>query len=263
MGRTALTGSAMFLKVIACEIAFREICHLAARSRNLIDLEFLTQGHHDRPAEGRAALQERIDQVPEGRYDAILVGYGLCGSVLPGLRARHTSLVVPRAHDCITFFLGSKERYRERFEARPGTYYFSSGWLECRRRRGLDGPAFQSAFLPATAASGFQKTYEEWVRKYGEEKARYLAEAMGEWSAHYSHGTWIDFEFLRPLNLAGEVREICSRQGWQFEEVKGDLGLLQRWIDGEWSEEEFLRVPPGRAIRPAFDERIIELDDGA
>lgn len=251
----------MFLKVIACEIAFREICHLAAQSRNLIDLEFLTQGHHDRPAEGRAAVQERIDQVPAGRYDAILIGYGLCGSVLPGLRAGHTPLVVPRAHDCITFFLGSKERYRERFEAQPGTYYFSSGWLECRRRRGLDGPALQGAFLPAGSAAASRKTFEEWVRKYGEEKARYLLEATAEWSSHYSHGTWIDFDFLRPLNLVDQVREICARQGWQFEEVKGDLGLLRRWLEGEWSEGEFLRVPPGRRIQATIDGRIIALEE--
>ena len=37
----------MFYKVIACEIAFRELCYAAARSRNLIDIEFLTQGYHD------------------------------------------------------------------------------------------------------------------------------------------------------------------------------------------------------------------------
>ena len=42
----------MFYKVIACEIAFRELCYAAARSRNLIDLEFLTQGYHDIPATG-------------------------------------------------------------------------------------------------------------------------------------------------------------------------------------------------------------------
>ena len=32
----------MFLKIIACEIAYREICYAAARSPNLTDLEFLT-----------------------------------------------------------------------------------------------------------------------------------------------------------------------------------------------------------------------------
>ena len=54
----------MFLKVIACEIALREICFVAAQTENLIDLEFLTQGLHDHPLEGRKQIQERIDAVP-------------------------------------------------------------------------------------------------------------------------------------------------------------------------------------------------------
>ena len=121
----------MLLKIIACEIAFREICHIAAQSKHLLDLEFLTQGHHENPAAGRADIQQRIDAMPAGKYEAILLGYGLCSSILTGLTTAHTPLVIPRAHDCITFFLGSKERYQKMFASRPGTYYYTSGWLEC------------------------------------------------------------------------------------------------------------------------------------
>ena len=76
-------------KIIACEIAVREICHVAASSTNLADVEFLTQGHHDKPCAGRADIQQRVDAVPAGRYDAILIGYGLCSNMLAGLRAGH------------------------------------------------------------------------------------------------------------------------------------------------------------------------------
>jgi len=96
----------MFLKVIACEIAARELYHTAARSRNLVDLELLTQGHHDTPRTGQVEIQKRIDAVPAGKYDAIVLGYGLCSSILTRLSTAHTTLVIPRAHDCITFFLG-------------------------------------------------------------------------------------------------------------------------------------------------------------
>ena len=48
----------MFYKVIACEIAFRELCYAAAKSRNLIDFEFLTQGYHDIPGTGRTETPE-------------------------------------------------------------------------------------------------------------------------------------------------------------------------------------------------------------
>ena len=44
-------------------------------------------------------------------------------------RPQH-SLVVPRAHDCITLFLGSKERYLDYFQTHPGVYFKTSGWIE-------------------------------------------------------------------------------------------------------------------------------------
>ena len=129
----------MFLKVIACEIAFREISFCAAKSPNIIDTEFLPQGYHDIPKTGLVEIQKRIDAVPTGKYDGILLGYGLCSNIITGLTTTHTPLVIPRAHDCITLFLGSKERYREFFDAHPGTYYYTSGWLECRRRSNGSG----------------------------------------------------------------------------------------------------------------------------
>lgn len=247
----------MFLKVIACEIAFRELCHLAAQSSNLIDIEFLTQGHHDEPAGGRAEIQRRIDALPRGKYDAVLIGYGVCSSILPALRATSTPLVIPRAHDCITFFLGSKERYQRCFSERPGTYYFTSGWLECRARRGDVLPPGQGAFMPAHSIAGFQRDYEQWVSRFGQEKADYLAEVMGQWTQNYTHGTLIDFGFAQELGLAEQVRAICVKEGWDFEKADGDLGLLRRWLEGDWSEKEFLRVLPGEQVVATFDNAIM------
>jgi hypothetical protein len=247
----------MFLKVIACEIALREICHCAARSPSVVELEFLPQGLHDTPALGRDEIQRRIDAVPAGRFDAVLIGYGLCSSILKDLRASHTQLVIPRAHDCITLFLGSKERYQRCFVERPGTYYFTSGWLEVRRRRNGDGSAGHGGFMPANSAASLQADYAVWEKKYGEEQARYLMEVMAGWTANYTHGTLIDYDFSKPLRCGDEVRRICSEKGWQFEELPGDLGLLQRWLDGDWTEQDFLCVPPGQQVIPSFDDQIV------
>ena len=160
----------MLLKVIACEIAFRELSYAASRSRNLIDFEFLTQGYHDIPAQGRPEIQRRIDAVPAGRYRAIVLGYGLCSNILTGLTTAHTPLVIPRAHDCITFFLGSKERYRRAFDSEPGTYYYTSGWLECCARRG-DGALNESSgtFASCGASASREQTAKHfdsaWYRR--------------------------------------------------------------------------------------------------
>ncbi len=247
----------MFFKVIACEIAAREIYHTAARSPHLVDLEFLTQGHHDTPAAGRDDIQSHIDAVAAGKYDAILLGYGLCSNILVGLTARQTRLVIPRAHDCITFFLGSKERYQQCFTERPGTYYYTSGWLECTKRRGNKGMMWGGAALPASASLSLKASYEQWVTKYGEDQAKYLLEEMSRWTDAYSHGTLIDFEFLKHLKLSEEVRRICAEKGWQYDELPGDLTLLQKLVDGDWPESDFLVVEPGKKVVATFDDKVI------
>ncbi|MEW6158223.1 MAG: DUF1638 domain-containing protein [Verrucomicrobiota bacterium] len=250
--------SSRFFKVIACEIAFREICHVAARTRSLLDLEFVTQGLHDMPGKGAAEIQRRIDAVPSGRYEAILLGYGLCGNLIRGIEARHAPLVIPRAHDCITFFLGSKERYQQRIFEQPGAYYYTSGWLECWRRRGEEA-AERANFLPTRAGLGLgmHRLFEEWVQKFGEEKARYLQQVMDDWTRHYTHGCLIYFPFTGPLALKRQVRKLCAKQNWEFEIVRGDIGLLQRWVDGHWNDREFLIVPCGERVLPSFDTSII------
>jgi hypothetical protein len=252
----------MILKAIACEIAARELYYAAARSRNLIDLELLPQGYHDTPAIGRAEVQKRIDAVPAQKYDAIVLGYGLCSNILTGLAAPHTRLVVPRAHDCITLFLGSKGRYETCFGERPGTYYYTSGWLECAQRRGDKGPIWGGVSLPADANRNLKSAYDKWVKQYGEDQAKYLLEEMNRWSAAYSHGTLIDFEFVRHLGLREQVQQICAEKAWQYDELAGDLRLFENLLAGEWPEADFLVVAPGQKIVTTYDEQIIRAAPG-
>lgn len=246
----------MFLKVLACEIAFREICYAAARSTNLVDMDFLSQGYHDNPDIGRARIQERIDSLDPDRFDAILLGYGLCNNMLAGIAARSLPMIIPRAHDCITFFLGSKEAYTEHFFAHPGTYYYTSGWIEHRARGGERVPKLQNSGL------GRDLSYQQLVEEYGEDNASYLLEMMGGWKSHYTHGTLITFDFCRHLNLRDEVRGVCNENGWTFEEIGGDMRLLQQWLDGEWAEEDFLVVGPGQAIQASFGDDVICPQEG-
>ena len=84
----------------------------------------------------RPGLAEALAAVDESRYEAVLFGYGLCSNGLVGLTARNVPLVLPRAHDCITLFLGGKERYLEYFHAHPGVYFKTTGWIE--RGEGLN-----------------------------------------------------------------------------------------------------------------------------
>lgn len=243
----------MYLKAISCEIMLREVCHVAATSPHVLDLAFLDQGHHDRVEPGRLALQAEIDAADRG-YDAVLLGYGLCNNLIAGLQAGAVPLVVPRAHDCITLFLGSRHRYETEFHATPGTYWYTSGWLECRRRR--SGASNGEAALDQTGADR-TATYESYVKRFGEDNAQYLMETLHSWDVKYERGALIRYDFDAALRLDEQVKSRCAERGWRYDELRGDLDLLRRWLHGEWDGEDFLTVPPGESIRPIWDGSVI------
>ena len=96
--------------LIACAVISRECYHCAAVSDNIIDIRILDKDLHDMGERKMSAiLQDAIDAVDTEKYDAILLGYGLCNNGVRGLRST-LPLVIPRAHDCITLLLGSKDK---------------------------------------------------------------------------------------------------------------------------------------------------------
>ncbi|MDR0459226.1 MAG: DUF1638 domain-containing protein, partial [Coriobacteriales bacterium] len=121
--------------VVACEVVYHELCDCAAKSANPVDLLFIDQALHSvGSTQMPLALQARLDDIDTSRYTAILLGYGLCNNGICGLTA-DIPIVIPRAHDCITLFMGSKEVYRKYFDEHPGSFYGTSGWLELDNNR--------------------------------------------------------------------------------------------------------------------------------
>jgi hypothetical protein len=242
----------MRLKLISCEVFYREFCAAVARSPNTVDLEFLPKGLHDIGTEGmRGRLQAAIDRVDHSRYDAILVGYGLCNNGLVGLTAPSTPLVVPRAHDCITVFLGSKERYLDYFNSHPGVYFKTTGWIE----RTENGDELSQ--LAIGRKIGIDQSFEELVAKYGEDNAKYLWDQLGHAARNYGQFTFIEMGVEPDGSFENRTREEAAARGWKFEKLRGDLGMIQRLIDGVWDEKEFLIVPPRWKIVGRYDEGII------
>lgn len=243
----------MRLKLIACEILYREVCHAVAKSVNRLDVEFLPKGLHDIGKAGMTArLDEVIRNVDESRYDAILLGYGLCSNGLVGLGARSIRLVVPRAHDCITLFLGSKQRYLEYFQSHPGAYFKTTGWIE----RG-DGLA---QFGPETIQqkSGMTSAYEDLVAKYGEDNARFLYEQLCNMTRNYGRLTFIRMGVEPDDRFERATREEASERGWQYEQLEGDMSLIRDLVDGPWDESRYLVVPPGCCIAASFNDDVIK-----
>ena len=239
----------MRVRAICCEIIYREACRLAADAPLIVDLEFVPKGLHDIGTEKMLArLQERVDAVDPEIYDRTVLGYALCNNGVVGLQATRTKLVLPRAHDCITFFMGSRQRYREHFDAHPGTYFRTTGWSERGSSREEEGIHTQL---------GTNKTYQEYVEKYGEENAKYIWETLGAWKSAYSRMTYIDMGLKLDDEYAARAREEATGNGWEFDRIEGDWTLLTGLFEGDWDDEDFLLVEPGDVVEASFDECIL------
>ena len=243
----------MRLKLIACEIFYRELCAAVARSVNQVDVEFLPKGLHDIGQAGMSArLGEVLGAVDESKYEAVLFGYGLCSNGLIGLAARKIPLVIPRAHDCITLFLGSKQRYLDYFQSHPGVYFKTSGWIE--RGEGLH--QYQQDSIQHQA--GMTQTYEELLAKYGEDNARFLYDQLCNMTRNYSGMTYIAMGIEPDDRFEQQARQQAAQQGWKFEHVAGDMSLIQQLVDGPWDADRFLVVPAGSRVAASFDESVIK-----
>ena len=235
--------------LIACAVVYRECYYCAALCRNVIDIRLCDKGLHDIGAAKMCSkLQAEIDAVDCARYDTILLGYGLCNNGTIGLRAP-IPIVIPRAHDCITFLIGSKERYRQYFDANPGTYYWSSGWIE----RGTSSLANEESTVSAMGI----RSYEEYRKQYGEETAKYLMETLGQMK-HYTKLAYIDTHVGDSADHKASARKRAADKGWEYEEISGSTNLLMRLLNGEWEDDSFTVIPPGQTTAPSYDECILK-----
>ena len=238
----------MRLKLIACEIIYRELCLCAANSPHIVDLQFLQKGLHDSPTnEMVAAIQKEITEAEKSPYDAVLLGYALCNNGAVGLRTERVPLVIPKAHDCITFFFGSRQRYKDYFDNNPGTYFRTTGWQERN---------FVKSGMSVMSRLGLDKTYEEYVKKYGEENAKYIMETLGDWKKNYKKMTYIEMGLATELGYDRKAEADAKENGWEFEKVQGDWRLLNAFVNGDWNED-FLVLKPGERIAATNDADVL------
>lgn len=230
----------MKYKVISCNVFKREIEYAAARSPYTLEIEFLELGEHARPRELRRKLQERIDAI-DG-FDAVLLGYGLCGTATDGLAAGKVPLVLPRSHDCCGILLGGRKRFEELFADMPSSPFGSVGFVEHGDYYFSDGEML------------FGDGYAALVEQYGEDDARYIWDAMHP----KLDGRLQPITFIAiPEIPCGEAMERCraraDEEGRAFQVETGSLRLVRGLLAGNWDESEFLIVPPGRSIRQVGD----------
>ncbi len=212
------------------------------------NFEFISNsiGLHNQPARMRNLLQQEIDQTQPGQFAAILLGYGLCGAAMHGICSRDIPLVLPRAHDCITLHLGSREKYMQQHLAFPGTYWFSERVLQNTT----------AASLGATSFGEQQADLDTLINKYGQENAAFLQESMNNWKNNYTRAVYLQLEHEVETTALEKAREIAKKQNWQFEIMSTNVDLLENLLRGNW-QDDFLIVPPHHQIHITGDEQII------
>jgi hypothetical protein len=229
--------------VISCQVLWREICHFASISKNTFNFHFLKQGLHNTPDILRQQVQEAIDSV-DGEYDAILIGYGLCSNGLVDIQARDKQLVIMRGHDCITFLLGSKDRYQKYFDQNPGTYWYSPGWIDT---------------TPMPSKKRLDSIFQEYQQKYGEENAEYLMQIEQRWIHDYSNAAYVDLGFYDTRRYKKFTKKCAEELSWNYDEQTGDPQLILNFLEGNWNSDDFLIVQPGAKVVASYDEQIIDV----
>jgi hypothetical protein len=220
--------------VIACQV-LQDL--LQPRSVMPSDLDaqvtFMDYGLHRVPSKMTWTVQDAINAVEQPSL--IVLGYGLCGNGLNGIQAGKHTLLVPRADDCIALLLGSVKAYLREFNAVPGTYWLSKGWLE--------------------SGSHPLKEYQEYQVKYGSDKAMWL---MDQQYRNYKRLVFVAHrqeDLDRYRSVALDVAHFCERWGMRYEEILGSDRYVRRLVEiaGDLSKAdgEFLIVPPGGVIQQA------------
>lgn len=234
------------LALLACSVFEREIELYGKDAPQIVVTSWFEMGLHDRPDNLRSTLQAAIDEL-DGRddIDAIVLAYGLCGLGTAGLRTRRHRMVIPRGHDCITVFLGSKERYAEHQAGCPSCYYYSPGWNRGQRVPGPEKLDVQRAEL---------------LEKFDPEDVEFLIEAEREAWALHDTVSYIDLGTDDAEREADYARRCAKWLDWKFERLKGDASMLKDLFAGNWDAERFQVIEPGERMAHVADERIMRAE---
>ena len=235
--------------LILCDVLADEFAALAASRPHVCHIENLEQGLHNTPALLRTRLQEAVNKIEALDFPAplegIVLGYGLCSRGSEEVTTRRVPLVLPRAHDCITLLLGSKERYAAYAKEHPGCYFYSPGWNRCHTPPGPER---------------YEKLHKQYVEKCGEEDAAFLMESEQAWFSAYSLATYVDTGLTPPEGVAKDIaytRDCAAWLKWNFDHQQGSPRLLERLLDGPWNEDDFLVLEPGQIARMTADDRVV------
>lgn len=230
----------MKFKIICCDVLENEIKYALSESKHTYEIEFTKKAEHEKPEEMRLKLQTMVDQ--SDGFDAILLGYGLCGNAITGIRSQNTTMVVPRAHDCCTLFLGSRDKFSAIFDGRESMGWGSTGY--CRK----DGDYLRNS--ETGSILGYDKSFEDFVAEYGKENAEFI------WATIHpvresNEVMFIDIPETFEQKVFEEFKKEATKSKQDVFVEKGSIELIKKFMDANW-DDDFLVIEPGYEIAAAY-----------
>jgi hypothetical protein len=231
------------IAVLACSVLEREIALYACGAQHIAHVQFFEMGLHDQPDLLRSTLQTNLDALDERTdIEAVVLVYGLCGRGTVGLAPLRHKFVIPRAHDCISLFMGSKEAYTEHQRQCASCYYYTPGWNRGRR-------------VPSPEA--LETMRNDLPSRFDADDVEFLVETTREQWAMHDTATYIDLGTDDSEKEADYARKCAHWLGWRFEHLRGDPTLLRDLLWCRWDAKRFQIIEPGSKLGQALDESIM------
>lgn len=214
----------MSIKIIACESMKNELMYYNDKN---MDIEFIPMGLHAHPDKLHTELQSRIDKVEN--CSRIVLAFGLCGGALKNIKSKYP-ITIPKVHDCVPLFLGSREKFKEIQSSIVGTLYLSNG---------LMSEDSQGKLL------SMLNEHNIMAEKYGEKKALKLFRRMFE---NYTDIRFIETEVKAAEKSIEDSKKMAELLELNYSTMKGSKDYMYSIMNGPYDDERFINIPSNTSI---------------
>ncbi len=210
--------------IIACKSIKPEL-ELLKNSSSNVKTKYLPQNLHRTPHKLKKILQETINKV-DPNSEKVILGFGLCSNAIVDIIAPQQGLYVPLVHDCIAFYLGSREKYKKLFKKYPGTYYLTKSWI-------------------SSGKDPLGLVENEYTQRVGKKLAK---ETMEEEIKNYKYISFVNSTHDENSEYLGRAKENAEYFSKEFVNYKGNDDFFKKILFGPYDNKDFIYIKPGEKI---------------
>ena len=244
----------MHFLLIACDVFQETIDKILVQTPYKITTKYIKMEAHLHPKILHEDIQTIIDHAEGQVYDIILLAYGLCGNATDGITARTIPIVIPKAHDCCTLFLGSINKFLQDFGDNLSAQWTNSSYL-AKSSEGVYTPLGENTMN----YFGLSNNFEELVEEYGEDNAKYLWDLIHAKDKYNTKIFYISTGAADDEKNIEKMKQRAEEENKEFYLLDGDTRLIKGLFNEKWGHE-YLYLGPGESIEATNDlERVIKV----